>query len=817
MLKTTTIFGALPFLALTTPAWSQGLTLQLPEDFQTSQIVLFSAFVATLSFSIVSFLHLTRQKKQIESDRDALAKQLANDRARSDRIESLIAADDQRIVVWNTNQLEPRVLGFLPEKCGAPVEPSTFTAFGNWLEPSSAKVLEEFIGTLKEDGTPFHLAVRTKTGSYIDTFGRALVGRIFVRFRDLSGDREVHLELEKHFAAKTAHLNSIKSLFEAIRQPVWMRKNSDGKEPQIDWVNQAYRKAVDSKDEVEKLTELLDKTARDAEQENHEKGEHFEERVVAVAEGGRKTFDIVSVPTENGSVGIAMDVSEAERAQAALNRTIATHQNTLNELGTAVVIFDQNRRLSFYNHAYRDLFDLSEVFLRGEPSDSEVIEKLRSLGKLPVEPNFRQWKNNLLKTHQSLEMQEFTWHLPDGRTLRVIASPRKTGGVTWIYENLTAQLNLESRVNVLSRLQTETLNRLSDGVAVFSSDGRLTLSNSTFAKHWDLDAEFSQTEPHINDLVDTVTKRFGNEGAWDALKMAVLRVAEERTDESGTMFRPDGSVLKFATTALIDGRTLVSFHDITDSVNFERAMTEKTEALEETAKLKSDFVQHVSYELRSPLTNIIGFAQLLSDADIGPLTEKQTEYTDYILSSSSSLLAIINDILDLATADAGVLELSLGEVSVEDTVKQAVQGLKDRLRERHIQLAENIDENIGTFIGDERRIVQILFNLLSNAIEFSEEGGNIELAASETDENLIFSVRDWGAGIPEAFLENVFERFESRGDGQRRGGAGLGLSIVKRFVELHDGTVEIESKEGVGTKVLCHLPKQPLPNKQAAE
>lgn len=361
----------------------------------------------------------------------------------------------------------------------------------------------------------------------------------------------------------------------------------------------------------------------------------------------------------------------------------------------------------------------------------------------------------------------------------------------------------------MSRLQDETLNRLNDGVAVFSSNGRLTLSNRSFGDLWKLDDEMRGEMPHVNQIADFCVETQGCKEDWHKLKMAVVGVSDNRDEASGTMDRPDGSVIQYSTNALIDGRTMVTFIDTTDSVNFERALTEKNEWLKEADTLKNHFVKHVSYELRSPLTNIIGFAQLLADADIGPLTNKQTEYTDYILSSSSSLLAIINDILDLATADAGVLELDFGTISVCEAIENATEGLQDRLRDRDIELDMQLPDEVGEFVGDERRIVQILFNLLSNAIKFSDDGGKVALHVRQTEENIVFEVQDWGAGIPDAFIDQIFNRFESRATGQVRGGAGLGLSIVKQLVELHQGEINVESTEGQGTIVTCTMPATP--------
>jgi signal transduction histidine kinase len=284
------------------------------------------------------------------------------------------------------------------------------------------------------------------------------------------------------------------------------------------------------------------------------------------------------------------------------------------------------------------------------------------------------------------------------------------------------------------------------------------------------------------------------------------------------MERSDRSVIDYTTMPLPDGATLATFTNVTDSVNVERALLDKNDALEQAGELKNAFIQHVSYELRSPLTNIIGFAQLLTDPKIGPLNDKQHEYTGFILSSSSALLTIVNDILDLATVDAGIMELELLEVDISETAAAAVQGLKDRITENDITFTADIPADVGTIIADEKRVRQVLFNLMSNAIAHSNKGGTVYLEANRDGNQVEISVRDEGDGIPADQLDMVFDRFVSRVSGSGRRGAGLGLSIVKSFVELHGGTVEIKSTVDHGTTIICRLPMEPdLPAFAAAE
>jgi signal transduction histidine kinase len=280
--------------------------------------------------------------------------------------------------------------------------------------------------------------------------------------------------------------------------------------------------------------------------------------------------------------------------------------------------------------------------------------------------------------------------------------------------------------------------------------------------------------------------------------------------------RLDGSVLDCATVPLPDGATLVTFQDITDSVNVERALIERADALQDADRLKSAFVHHVSYELRSPLTNIIGFAQLLDDPSTGPLTGKQREYLGYIGASSSALLTIINDILDLATIDAGGMTLDLKVVDIRAAVEAAAEGVRGRLAEQGIRLDVRAAIDIGSFMADERRLRQILFNLLSNAVSFSPAGETVRLTVERREDAVVFSITDHGPGIPDAIGEKVFDRFESHALGSGHRGAGLGLSIVRSFVELHGGTVKLDSAVGRGTTVTCVFPLKHA-DREAAE
>jgi signal transduction histidine kinase len=292
---------------------------------------------------------------------------------------------------------------------------------------------------------------------------------------------------------------------------------------------------------------------------------------------------------------------------------------------------------------------------------------------------------------------------------------------------------------------------------------------------------------------------------WRNLRGAVTAI-DGREPLTARIERRDGMTIDLATMPLPDGATLVTFQDVSDTVNVERALTERNEALVAADGIKIEFVHHVSYELRSTLTNIIGFANLLGDPTFGPLTDKQHEYLGYITTSTNALLAIINNILDLASIDAGAMTLSLSEVDIRACINEAAEGVQDRLIKNHIGLDIATTPGIGSFPADAKRIKQILFNLLSNAIGFSPPNETVTLKAKRKTNRVVFSVTDRGPGIEPERQNKVFEMFETDSQGSQHRGTGLGLSLVRSFVELHGGSVTIESTVGQGTTVTCEFP-----------
>jgi signal transduction histidine kinase len=365
------------------------------------------------------------------------------------------------------------------------------------------------------------------------------------------------------------------------------------------------------------------------------------------------------------------------------------------------------------------------------------------------------------------------------------------------------------------RVQGETLDNLTEAVTVFGSDGRLRLFNPAFGRMWKLAPGALYEHPHIEAVISWCRTLADDEAIWTRLLPNITAI-ENSTLANERIKRRDGIVLDCTALPLPDGATLVVFDDVTAVVNLENALRLHNEALKETEKIKTDFLHHISYELRSLLTNIIGFSHSLADPVIGQLTTRQQEYLSYIQGSANSLHTPINNILDLATVDSGAMQLNLGLVDIRATINAVASSVQHQLAQNSLALDVRAVPDIGSFVADERRVRQALLNILTNAISFSPAGETVTLSAERLKDGVMFSVTDNGPGIPSDMRDKVFDLSEVNSLSSRHHGAGLGLSLVRKFVELHGGTVTIESTLGQGTTVTCIFPSIQVPNKRVA-
>jgi signal transduction histidine kinase len=681
------------------------------------------------------------------------------------------------------------------------------------LEQADAASFETVISRLRSDGTSFRMSVRfADGGAVLDSEGRRLpatadaVAADVVWLIDATARDAAVIELD----AARHELERSHAVLDALPVPVWRRMA----DLRIVDCNRAYGAAVDVAPQkalaegreiaagvVAENGRALALRARSTSMPQSE-SHHI------VIGGSRRLIEFTEAPLGAGGdlVGYARDFTDLENIQAELARHIAAHADVLENVAVAVAIYGPDSRLTFFNTAFANLWRLEEEWLVSEPTLDEVLERLRERRRIPEYADFRAFKRQQLAMFTSLiEPQEELLHLPDERTLRLVVSPHPFGGLTFVYEEVTDKLALERSYNTLIEVQRETLDNLYEAIAVFGSDGRLKLSNPAYAQVWQLAPDDLTGEPHVGDIIEKQRPFFDDGGDWPAMKRKIIERLTAHQADSTRLRRRDGSILQAVSVPLPDGNVLLSYLDVTDSTRVEHALRERNEALETAGRLKSEFIANVSYELRTPLNAIIGFAEILTNQYFGELSPRQLDYSRGILDSSHRLLSLINDILDLATIEAGYMTLETQEVDIHTLMSSVLSLTRERARKQNLRLEFDCPTDIGMLVGDERRLKQALFNLLSNALKFTPPGGTVTLAARRTGDRVALIVADTGVGVPREDQARIFEKFERGSPNARQSGPGLGLSLVKSFIELHGGTVEMDSRPGSGTTVTCYL------------
>lgn len=715
-----------------------------------------------------------------------------------DNYERFLSHTGQCAVIWPTAVLRPCIIGHMAVLDQSGIKAKDILQFGTWLDETELDSLDEALNQLRQDARPFDLYLTTKQKTLVEVTGLIAGTSAILRFQDLSKQREQAARLEKDAAFVRTMLEMRNTLLEALDEPVWLN-DKDGK---ILYANNAFRIASGYDLEKQPDVSLFNEATR---QKLLEGKPLFKGPAYAIIQGERRLLDVTEVSTCEGVATFAHDISAMEELSEEMKRMARGHSETLDQISTAVAIFGADQKLKFANQAFATLWPLDTVFLESEPSHTLLLDRLREEGIIAEKPDWRGWKEELFSAYRSGESSQQIWNLPDGRTLRVLASPHPQGGVTWLFENLTEKIDLERRYNSLIEMQGETLDHLSEGVAVFGPDGRVRLSNPALAKLWSLPAELTVEGTHISKLQTECTRKTTS-SAWETFGAFITGFSENRDAILGRMDLTSGIILDYALVPLPNAQTMMTFVNVTDTVNITRALQEKNEALRSADALRSEFVRHVSYELRTPLTNIIGFSDMLQNELFGPLNLRQHEYLKHIASESGALLDIVNDILDLAKLDAGIMELDIKDVDIADAMAYATERTKERLGSRPVTIEEKIEEGLTTIPADSARLRQIFVNVLSNAANFAPDNSVITFIAKTDGQDIVFSVHDDGCGIPEEILDTVFKRFSSHAHHGSRAGAGLGLSIVKSFVELHGGSVAIETGRTKGTTVSCRFP-----------
>jgi PAS domain S-box-containing protein len=609
--------------------------------------------------------------------------------------------------------------------------------------------------------------------------------------------------------------STLSGLIEAAPFPMWHR----GPDLRIAMVNSAYVDAVEAQsadDAVARGLELVDAgggaSPMAIASAAHEKGEMSIRVVPATIGGERRSIRIVDVPLgDAGIAGYAIDVEEVERARAAFRQFAETQRDTLDRLSACVAQFSKDRSLVFCNQPFQKVFAIKPEWVAERPDFDRLLDRMREAGRLPETRDFPAWKAERRNwfVHAGGAIEE-SWVIPGGQHLRLVAQPLPDGGLLLILEDRTEQAQLASARDTLLRVRTATFDNLFEAIGVFESDGRLHIWNNKFREIWGFEEDFLAGHPRVDALAQAVEDRLANPSRAKLIRELVRSATVDRKQRSGRVELKDGRHFEFAAVPLPDGNALFIMLDISDSRQVERALRERASALEEADKVKTAFVANMSYELRTPLTSIQGFAEMLEGGLAGPLEPSAVDYVKAILESTDRLGTLIDNVLDLTQGDAGALPLERKTVDIAQLVSRAGGACAGLVHAKQLDFVTDIEPSAASVDGDAKRLRQALDHLLRNAMTYTPNKGRVLLHASGDEAHAVIIVSDDGPGMDEAQQARALDRFSRLGEanaGRRDASVGIGLPLARQFVEAHGGTLTLLSEPGTGTAVKIELPR----------
>ncbi|MFL6852919.1 MAG: ATP-binding protein [Sphingomicrobium sp.] len=639
-------------------------------------------------------------------------------------------------------------------------------------------------------------------------------GTVLVWLFDISDADADRQRLARRLQQTEGALDALTHLIESAPFPMWYR----GPDLGLGLVNAAFVAAVEGRDAAEVIeqgAELIDATGAESAAAGARKalelGKPYSRMQPATIGQERRMLRIVDVPLATGAVaGFAIDIQDLEDARIEL----AHHQESQRELAdrmtAGAIQFDGERQLAFFNRPFAIMAQLEPEWLAERPEFDRVLERMRENGRLPEVRDFPAWKAERRGWFTSPEEAiEEDWMLSNGDHLRILGQPLPDGGLRLIFEDRTEQVRLASARDTLLRVRAATFDNLFEVISVFASDGRLYLWNRRFSELWDLDESWLAEHPRVDELVPAMAKRLVNPTAAAQVRELVRSTTSGRQSGTGRVSLTDGRHFDFAAVPLPDGNALFTMIDVTDSSRIEAALRERATALEEADRVKTDFVANMSYELRTPLTSIGGFGEMLQAGYAGELPGAAADYVGAILESVERLSKLINDVLDLTQGDTKGVVLERERVDIAGMCRAAAESLRLRADEKGQKLDLALDPSAGSVIGDARRLRESVEHILRNAVAYSDEGGSIWLKASGNDDSATIIVVDNGPGIAPEQQEQVFARFHKTGVARGEAALGLGLPLTRQFVEAHGGTVELESALGKGTSITITVPRAP--------
>lgn len=627
---------------------------------------------------------------------------------------------------------------------------------------------------------------------------------------DYSESQSELSNLREEAARARDDFGALVGLIEAAPMPMWFR----GADMKLRLVNRAYVDAVgaDSADQVvARQIELVEtvggRTAAQVAQQAADRRQPIERILSATIHNARRTVRVTDLPlVGEGIAGYAVDIEEMEEQAREFRAFREAQRSMLDQLSIGVAQFDAQHRMTFANQPFHRVFSLPPGVVNDRTTFEQMLLIAREAGRIPEVRDFPAWRNELAQWFLRDDPHEEAWPLSDSTHLRIVAQPLPDGGLVMIAEDRTEQLALSATRDTLLRTRTATFDSLFEALAVFAPDGHLELWNRGFAGAWGVDPEVLDGHPQAEDLLEAIAQNLADPKAIAQVGNIIRSATLDRKKREGIIEMADGRTLDFAGVPLPDGNGLLTVLDVTASRQAEEALRERNRALEEADAVMTRFLANMSYEFRTPLTSIGGFAELLSSGVAGELSPQAMEYVQAISLSVGKLTEQVENVLDLSQSEAGLMPLRKEDISLLPFVTQIVRAEEQRIVDAGLTLDLKGDSG-KSISADPQQLRRAISQLLDNAIKGTPRGGRIVVDIGKARGVTKIVVADNGSGMNQHELARALEGIRMAPDGkgiERR--QGLGIPLARQLVEAHGGTLEIHSRKNAGTTATIHLP-----------
>ncbi len=691
-------------------------------------------------------------------------------------------------------------------------------ADGQGFSEEQVEELTRNVRRTQKTARPFRMAITVAPGS-----GKSLAmqgsladaavspgGAALIWVFDFSDSEAELAQLREETARAREDFGALVGLIEAAPMPMWFR----GADMQLRLVNKAYVAAVGAEsadqvvaDQIDLVETVNGRTAAQVAQQAADRRQPIERIVSATIDKSRRTIRVTDLPlVGEGIAGYAVDIEEMEEQAREFRAFREAQRSMLDQLSIGVAQFDATHRMTFANQPFHRVFALPPGVVNDRTTFHQMLLIARDNGRIPEVRDFPAWRNEMDEWFQHDEPHEEAWSLSDSTHLRIVAQPLPDGGLVMIAEDRTEQLALSATRDTLLRTRTATFDSLFEALAVFAPDGHLELWNRGFPGAWGIDPEVLDGHPQAEDLLNAIARNLADPSAISRINEVIRAAALDRKKSDGRIELADGRTLDFSGVPLPDGNGMLTVLDVTASRQAEEALRERNRALEEADAVMTRFLANMSYEFRTPLTSIGGFAELLTSGIAGELSPTAQEYAQAISLSVGKLTEQVENVLDLSQSEAGLMPLRKSKLELMPFVTQIVRKQESRIVDGGLSLDLRGDSG-KTITADPQQLRRAISQLLDNAINGTPRGGRILVDIGRKRDETKIVISDNGRGMSQHELARALEGIRMAADGkgiERR--QGLGIPLARQLVEAHGGTLEIHSRKNGGTTATITLP-----------